>query len=62
MLAAMRRASSRVSSFAADRPAGLILEIDVGERLAGVILHNEAGVSFLDGPRRREAAGRHCAA
>jgi hypothetical protein len=27
--------------------AGLILEIDVGQ-LAGVILHDEAGVGFLD--------------
>jgi hypothetical protein len=42
-----RRAASR-----------LILEIDVGERLAGVILHDEAGVRFLDGPRRRESAGQ----
>ena len=40
-------------------PAGLLLEIDVSQRLAGVILHDEAGVRFLDGPRRREAAGGH---
>jgi hypothetical protein len=31
--------------------AGLILEIDVRERHAGVIPHDEAGVRFLDGPR-----------
>jgi hypothetical protein len=37
-------------------PAGLILEIDVGERLAGVVLHDEAGVRFLDDPR----GGRRC--
>jgi hypothetical protein len=34
MLAAIGRASSFVSSLAADSPAGLVLEIDVGERLA----------------------------
>ena len=32
MLAAMRRASSRVKSFAAARRPELVLEIDVGER------------------------------
>jgi hypothetical protein len=37
----------------------LVLEIDVGERPAIVIADNEAGVGFLDGPRRREAAGCH---
>ena len=37
-------------------PAGLLLEIDIGERQAAVILHDEAGVRLLDGPRRREAA------
>jgi hypothetical protein len=44
-LAAMRRASSRVSRCAA-------------ERRPGVILHDETGIRFLDGPGRREAAGR----
>jgi hypothetical protein len=39
-------------------PSRLLLEIDVGERLAGVILHDETGIRFLDGPGRREAAGR----
>jgi len=36
-------------------PAGLLLEIDVSERQAAVILHDEADVRFLDGPRWREA-------
>jgi hypothetical protein len=40
----------------------LLLEIDVGERLAAVIAHDETGVSLLDGPRRREAAGHYEAA
>ena len=34
--------------------AGLVLEIDIRQRVPGVILHDEAGVRFLDGPRRRE--------
>jgi hypothetical protein len=58
MLAAIRLASSPVSSFAADLRPGSFLEIDVGERLAVVIAHDEAGVQFLNGPRRREAVGR----
>jgi hypothetical protein len=48
MLAAIRRASSRVSSLAAARRAGLLLEIDVSQRHAGAILHDETGVGFLD--------------
>ena len=55
MFASIRRASSRVSSFAARTPARLILEIDIGQFLPGVVLHDEAGVHFLDGPGRREA-------
>ena len=38
-------------------PAGLILEIDIGQLLPGAVSHGKAGVQFLDGPRRREAAG-----
>ena len=57
-LAAMRRASSLVSSLAAERPTGFVLEIDIGERLPVVVAHDEAGVCPLDGPGRREAAGR----
>jgi hypothetical protein len=53
MLAAMRRASSRVSSLAAARRARLLLEIDVGERLPGRIADDEAGVRRLDGLGRR---------
>jgi hypothetical protein len=39
----------------------LLLEIDIGQRVAVVILDDEAGiVRLLDGPRWREAAGgRH---
>jgi hypothetical protein len=44
MLAAMRRASSLVSKFVA-----VILEIDVGQRVAVVILDDEAGVVRLIG-------------
>jgi hypothetical protein len=39
-----RRAASR-----------LILEVNVGERLAAVVADDEAGVGLLDGPGRREA-------
>jgi recombinational DNA repair protein RecT len=43
MLAAKRRASSRVSNLAAMRAAGLLLEIDLGQRMAVVVPHDEAG-------------------
>ena len=57
MLAAIRRASSRVSKLAARAAAGVTLEIHLGERLAVVVADDEAGaVHFLDGPWRREAA------
>ena len=36
--------------------AGLIFEIDVGERLPVGVADDEAGVGLLDGPGRREAA------
>ena len=39
-------------------PAGLLLEIDVSQRHASATLDDEAGVRFLHGPRRREAALR----
>jgi len=42
-------------------PAWLVLEIDIGERLSVVIAHDKTGGLFLDGPRRREAAGRRWA-
>jgi hypothetical protein len=38
-------------------PAGLVLEIDIGQRLAVVVPHDEAGAfSSPTRPRRREAA------
>ncbi len=40
--------------------AWLILEIDIGKLLSVAVADDEAGVHFLDSPRRREAAGfRH---
>jgi hypothetical protein len=49
-----------VSSLAvARRP--VILAIDKGERLFVGVAHDETRGGLLDGPRRREAAGRrHC--
>jgi hypothetical protein len=41
--AAIRRASSLVSSLAAERRRGVVLEIDVSERLPGAIAGDEAG-------------------
>jgi hypothetical protein len=41
---------TRMDPTAAARRRGSILEIDVGERHAGIILHDEAGVRFLDSP------------
>jgi hypothetical protein len=40
-------------------PAGLILEIDIGQRLARSIDDREAFAVFLNAPRRREAALSH---
>jgi hypothetical protein len=40
-------------------PAGLILEINIGELLAAVIADNKTGVLFLDRPRWGKAAGGH---
>src|SRR6202795_3735295 len=37
-------------------PAGLILLIDMRQRLLVVVAHDEAGGAFLDRPGRREAA------
>jgi hypothetical protein len=39
----LRRASSFVSSFAADLRPGSFSEIDLGERRAVVVAHDEAG-------------------
>ena len=49
MLAAIRRASSRVISLVAARRPGSSSKIDIGERLTGLILHDETGFPFLDG-------------
>jgi hypothetical protein len=40
-------------------PPRLVLEIDIGKRLSVGVADNEAGVLFLDGLGRREAAGGH---
>jgi hypothetical protein len=58
MLTAILRASSSVSSLAAESPPRLILEIDIGELLPVLVTHDKAGVQFFDKPRRREAAGQ----
>ncbi len=55
-----RRASSRVAIFAAGRRP-LVLEVNVGQRFAVVILHDEAGVGLFGGPERREAAREYLA-
>jgi len=53
ILAAIRRASSRVSGLAADRQARLFLEIDIGKLLSVVVAYDEAGGLFLNRPGRR---------
>jgi hypothetical protein len=61
MFAAIRRASSRVSSLAADlHPGsffepGLILEIDISELLPGAVTDLEGRTDVLDGPGWWEA-------
>ena len=54
MFAAILRASSRVSSFAADRRPGSSLKYKL---LAVVVAHDEVGVLFLNSPRWWKAAG-----
>jgi hypothetical protein len=49
-------------NFPADSPAGLILEIDIRQLLAGAVLHDETGFQFIDRPGRREAAVPKCQA
>jgi hypothetical protein len=57
MLTAIRRASSRVSSLAAERrPGSSSIEIDVGERLPVGVADDETGVCLFGDPGRREAA------
>jgi hypothetical protein len=51
------RQPPRLGSFAAERPTRLVLEIEVAERLPGVVADDEAGVvMLLDRPGRWEAA------
>ena len=47
----------RVSRMRRRAPAGLLLEIDVGERVPVVVPDDEAGVRLFGDLRRREAAG-----
>ena len=56
MFAAILRASSRVSSFAADRRPGSSLKYKL---LAVVVAHDEVGVLFLNSPRWWKAAGHY---
>jgi hypothetical protein len=56
IFAAIRLASSFVSTSAADRRPGSCRK-DVGKLLPIVIAHNETGILFFDRPGRREAAG-----
>jgi hypothetical protein len=53
MLAAIRRASSRVICLVAAPAPRLLLEIDAGERLPVAVADDEAGVRFFDDPGRR---------
>jgi hypothetical protein len=62
-IAAILRASSLVSNFAAESPPRLILEIDVGKLLTVVIAPDKAGVQFLgppSAPARRLIFRRTC--
>ena len=60
IFAAIRLASSRVSSLAAVRRRGLGLKINVSQRLTVVVADDETtAVVFFDIPGRREAARRH---
>lgn len=54
IFAAIRRASALVSSLAANLRPGS------SSNLSTVIPHNETGGPFINGPRRREAAGHPC--
>jgi hypothetical protein len=62
MLAAMRRASSRVSRFCARPTTRLVLILQVCKRLPVVIADDEAGAVVLNLPPRRKATVRHNAA
>jgi hypothetical protein len=71
MLAAIRRASSLLSNLAADHRPGSSSKPEFATQSserssrrsvdsAVGVAHDKAGGLFLDGPRRREAARRHC--
>ena len=57
MLAAIRRASSCVSTRACPRFVLVFAEVDIGERLAVCVLDTGRRFEFADAPRRAEAAG-----
>jgi hypothetical protein len=58
-LAAIRRASSAGEQLGCRSSPRLVLEVDVGELLAIVIAHHEAGGLFLDDPRRPGSGELH---
>jgi hypothetical protein len=47
-----------MSNFGCRSSARLILEIDIGKLLTGVVAHDKARGLFFDGPRRRGSGGR----
>ena len=54
-LTASRRASSRGEQLRRRAPTGLVLEVEIAERLSILVAYDEAGgVVLLDGPRRWE--------
>jgi hypothetical protein len=55
MFAAIRRASSLVSSLAADRRPGS--SSNIRQLLPGAVYHDKAGFQFVNRPGRRKAAG-----
>jgi hypothetical protein len=57
MLAAIRRASSRVSSLPVARRPGSSSQYTKAKRLPVVVAHGEARRGLFDSPGRREAAG-----
>src|SRR5262249_34205036 len=50
-------ASQYSQQYAALHHGRIVLEIDIGQRLAVAVLHDEAGVGFVGGPRCGEASG-----
>ena len=62
-MTASRRASSLVQPFGRCAPTGFVLEVEVTERLAGGVLHDEAGVvrpsSVQGGGKRRGDGMQH---